>query len=532
MIQKIESEIIQIKSDEKKQSELFDKKRLFEENFHNIQNKLKEIQNLYNLFKLGAEEEKNEIENARLMADELEPIVLEANNLSVDLTKKTKFEICLVYSKAKKVILDPCIQKRYYLLKIEPAVIVVENFISMAHYKYTGDSVIWTIEEFKQKFEKMKEYYKNSKSNSKFRSSIDNDPFYQTKKVVKIGCANLDISILSYLIDITDSIPIINETNKKIMGNVHVRILVTEISGDNKFTLKKTNDELSKIIGKSLKLSVEIDECVGINQRNFSDVFIRFSFINSTTIYETQPCVEQSSHPQIKFRQGITICPVTEKLVEKIKSEKIVFQVFGTQSGLDSFLPKTVRNSPYVKNLEHQIRNLQAEAARQTSERINSMKELSIVNNKAHVDSENTKSLKKQIELNEKTIELLQNQNKELNIKIRKIQLHEEQTRSALETQIEKLQTENKSLKRQIGRLEEQQIETKIINQQTSRNGGIKMSNSSSSTIVGTGTGIAGFGAGTISTGNTTPRFSSITTSPRSKISDQNSGRRVVSIKK
>ncbi|RWS14549.1 kinesin-like protein KIF28P, partial [Dinothrombium tinctorium] len=256
------------------------------------------------------------LEMALLNKDLLEvlPAIEEANAISEELDKNVRFEIMLVSPQ--------------FLGKNSDR---TEVFIKVYNLE-TNQEFEWTKEKFLNRLYVMKEMYRNYEEGAEeWDLPEDRDPFVEDANTVsRIGCVQVFLQPLAFMVELKEQLEIIDYKGKEV-GLINLEFVPCASNGKEFTELDDTFvDSPSELIGKDVHFVIKINNCRGLPSR-FTDVFCAYKVFLDQVETRTE-IISDTSNPDFNHKKMFSFTPATQQLIDYLKDESLLIQVFGKQT--------------------------------------------------------------------------------------------------------------------------------------------------------------------------------------------------------
>eukprot|EP00742_Colponemidia_sp_Colp-10_P006091 GILJ01006518.1.p1 GENE.GILJ01006518.1~~GILJ01006518.1.p1 ORF type:complete len:1181 (-),score=265.27 GILJ01006518.1:214-3756(-) len=248
------------------------------------------------------------------------PLVKEASMIAGELDKNVTFQTKLVTVVPSGVNLSPL--EELQNMSVETKIEVVS----------TDDNCVWlwSIDKFESRLYLMKDlleaYFEDAQSLNSLPK--DQDPFWDPPESQLLGRAHVYLKPLSYMIDVTGEVAVVNYQGKK-EGVLSVNLIPTSPDGDSEPDIDDDFEGPEQLLGKRFDFRVEIPFADKLNPAFCKDVFVRYTFFLEDEPRETALFAGISTNPKWNYKQQITIPSVTESFVKYLEKDAITFEVYG-----------------------------------------------------------------------------------------------------------------------------------------------------------------------------------------------------------
>jgi len=245
---------------------------------------------------------------------DLIPAVEEANQISIVLDKKIKFEALIVSAEARGE----------YDSKIKPYV-HVKNF-------QTGLEWMWDKAKFLDRKTLMSEYYADFKDDGIInRDKFKNfDPFMESPDTpTQIGTAAIFPKSFAYMVANKGDFKIVNFFGNQ-AGKINVDILPCDKTGrvlTDKDGIVITNPE-KDLLNKMVHFTIKINGIRGLDEK-YEDIFCQFTMFKDPALNKTET-VRGTNNPDFKFSK-IFSCLVTQELLDNLMNKSLYIQIWSEQ---------------------------------------------------------------------------------------------------------------------------------------------------------------------------------------------------------
>ncbi|XP_065186816.1 kinesin-like protein KIF13B isoform X2 [Sycon ciliatum] len=263
-------------------------------------------------------------------------MVCEANQLSEEMGKDTKFSVALQLPKA---MLSPRPKDAS-----QPQYEVVVNVV----YKTRGTHTVWSVDKLEDKLVDMREMYDKLQDGALMGdlTSQGPDPFYELESHTLIGVANIFLDCLLYNVPLEYSPPIIDprgETCGRL--NVEIRRIAQvvgkpgegegETDGLKEQWELMEDDELQS--GAKVAVQITVNEATGLPPALCHFVFCQYVFFDEQQAVIVPPLREASSKPpppgKISFlHPHVCQVVVNEDFMAYIQADCLAIEVWGHRS--------------------------------------------------------------------------------------------------------------------------------------------------------------------------------------------------------
>jgi|EP00161_Ancyromonas_sigmoides_P005788 kinesin family protein 1 len=249
-------------------------------------------------------------QEAILIQDEIVkvlPLVNEANEIASELKRPMAFQVKMV----NKLVGD----------KYKPEVGVI------VRSKDSDASWLWSSAKFRNRSFLMRELYQRVQEEGNISVKKEEDPFWEPSEPVLVGVCNVYLAPLSYGVEFDDAVEIRDYKGK---AEGIVQISVQPCDAEGKAIAEEDNfiEDASELIGKPLKLLIQVRHARGLNRKFTKGIQCKWSFYDTT--YETG-VVSGTSNPEFEFSEVYEFARVDKKIVEYLESGLLRVEVWGEQ---------------------------------------------------------------------------------------------------------------------------------------------------------------------------------------------------------
>jgi hypothetical protein len=180
-----------------------------------------------------------------------------------------------------------------------------------------------------------KEYIGCNKDLLKLKKVVPaaNDPFYEPPTDVLIGVGYCFLDSLSYLVEIHESITVINFKGA-LVGELELEVTATMDSDDRHVEeegeIDFTSEEfrISDQVGETMNVAINVKTAKGLPRRTCNQVFVSFPFFLSTVPFATTRCQTRTVNPWFNETFGIRQV-VTEDFIDYLAHNALEVEVWG-----------------------------------------------------------------------------------------------------------------------------------------------------------------------------------------------------------
>ncbi|RWS30831.1 kinesin-like protein KIF28P [Leptotrombidium deliense] len=256
------------------------------------------------------------LEAALLNKDLLEvlPGIEVANAIAEELDKNVRFEIMLVSPQ--------------YLAKNNER---TEVFVKV-YSDETEQEFEWSKEKFLNRLYVMKEMYQNYEQGQEdWDLPEERDPFLEDASAeTRIGSVQVYLQPLAFMVELKEQLELLDYKGKDV-GIINIEIVPCSHNGREFAELDDIFvDSPSELIGKDMHFVIKINNCRGLPSR-FTDIFCTYQiFLDEETRTEV---ISETSNPDFNHKKMFSFTPATQQLIDYLKDEPLLIQVFGKQTG-------------------------------------------------------------------------------------------------------------------------------------------------------------------------------------------------------
>eukprot|EP00163_Fabomonas_tropica_P030970 TRINITY_DN720_c0_g1_i1.p1 TRINITY_DN720_c0_g1~~TRINITY_DN720_c0_g1_i1.p1 ORF type:complete len:1026 (+),score=322.14 TRINITY_DN720_c0_g1_i1:237-3314(+) len=235
------------------------------------------------------------------------PMVNEANAIAEELGKEMNFAIKIVSSDGKKQI-----------------AVRMKDML-------TQSSWMWPREKMLNRSFLMREMYQHfMEYGEPPQVAKEKDPFWEPPGEILIGNVNVQLSSLSYRIEIEETLSIVDYKGKS-EGTLRIEILPCDKKGNTKNEgYDEFVDDPNDLVGKELNFIVHIPHVRGINSKYNNGVRCKYKFY----LDEKQECTEVvkgTINPDFQYKKMYKFKTVTKQMLEYLENGSMTIEVWGTQ---------------------------------------------------------------------------------------------------------------------------------------------------------------------------------------------------------
>ena len=167
------------------------------------------------------------------------------------------------------------------------------------------------------------------------------DPFYEPPTDSLIGVAYCFLDALSYMVEIHESITIINFKGQ-LVGELEVSLSVVmennagiekEEGGDGEVDFTSEEFTIGDHVGESMQITVTIKTAKGVPRRQCSGVFVSFPFFLNTQPFSTTRCNKATVNPW--FNETFSVKQViTEDFIDYLSHNAVEIELWGAPESL------------------------------------------------------------------------------------------------------------------------------------------------------------------------------------------------------
>ena len=202
---------------------------------------------------------------------------------------------------------------------------------------------LWHMHKFFNRLELMRDVYfeyldcnKDLMRLSKRVPSV-RDPFYEPPMDSLIGVAYCFLDALSYMIEIHESVTIINFKGK-LVGELEVEVypsmedngevIKEEATAPGEVNFTSQEFQISEYVGQTMFISVNIKSAKGIPRRCCNGVFVSFPFFLQQVPFSTTRCQKQTVNPW--FNETFSVKQVvTEDFIDYLAHNALEIELWG-----------------------------------------------------------------------------------------------------------------------------------------------------------------------------------------------------------
>ena len=285
----------------------------------------------------------------------------EANEISEELEKFMNFELTLVAvggpSKEKAMGIDggdsvvtegssvadiyaPVTMLNLYKLNIpELEKLPGEFWVKVTYTNGEMPQEIWHLHKFQNRLSLMrwmfKEYVWCNKDLLKLKKVVPaaKDPFYEPPTDALIGVGYCFLDSLSYLVEIHESITIINFKGA-LVGELELEVTATmdtdtrQIEEEGEIDFTSEEFRISDHVGETMNVAINVKTAKGLPRRTCNQVFVSFPFFLSTVPYATTRCQTRTVNPWFNETFGIRQV-ITEDFIDYLSHNALEVEVWG-----------------------------------------------------------------------------------------------------------------------------------------------------------------------------------------------------------
>ncbi|CAD5119498.1 DgyrCDS8102 [Dimorphilus gyrociliatus] len=272
---------------------------------------------------------------------EIVPAIEEANSISEELNKKRKFELLLVSAEARG--------ENEGRTKI---------FVKMKNLENNLEWV-WPKEKFMNRKYVMQELFEKYQDGESFEVDKSRDPFAEDEDAeVHVGSVKVWTQSLSYVLDAKEQLEILDFKGNEI-GKINIELLPCNKKG--KVLTDKDDiwvDKPEDLIGKDLHFIFKILSARGLPSR-FKEFYCKYQMYGETEWTNTKT-ISKTTNPDWNFDKTYHYENISEKLLEQLKSNAIMLQLWGVQKIVQQ---RNITNtkSALLKEASNQGRSLNVE---------------------------------------------------------------------------------------------------------------------------------------------------------------------------
>ena len=169
----------------------------------------------------------------------------------------------------------------------------------------------------------------------------DVDPFYEPPTDSLIGVAYCFLDALSYLVEIHESITIINFKGQ-LVGELEVALSVEidggggvekEVGDDGEVDFTSEEFVIADHVGETLRISITIKTAKGVPRRQCSGVFVSFPFFLQNVPFNTTRCNKATVNPWFNETFGVQQV-ITEDFIGYLSHNAMEIELWGAPESL------------------------------------------------------------------------------------------------------------------------------------------------------------------------------------------------------
>ena len=299
-----------------------------------------ELQNAYLQEKLQKQTEeinmrikavqRSRVDEAALLKEVTNFVALcnEANAISQEMRKNITFELKLVTIIPDSGALD----SDRFMNSLELQIIVRNK---------KGLSWRWSKEKFSTRIYMMRDCYQEWAEDHSIVTPEEVDPFYDPPEDQLIGKCHFYMESLAFLLDNTQSVPIVDQAGRK-QGEVLISVIPVSLDGKE----VEPTEEPTSMLGKMLEFVVAITRAEGLPKGLCTSPFARFNILGDTQTHQTPVIAGRTDKPRWDYERSFKI-KVDTDFLSFLESGALAVEVWAQQvlSGAVSSSGKQVRQA-------------------------------------------------------------------------------------------------------------------------------------------------------------------------------------------
>ena len=257
------------------------------------------------------------------------PLIQEANMVSEELDKQCHFQLKIVHDNAiqgQGRMRKACLTDEAAATSV--AVLVVDSMLNKSR--------IWSRDKFHDRIFAIRDYYQQAVL--RMSGAVDDDgevddPFQDDSQGVILGHTHIYLESLWWLFAIDITSPVIDYKGQS-EGKLTVRIRLSAPDGCDLMKDGVAGDSIDQFMGEEAVVTVEVVEAAGLPS-HLCDYYVQFVDF-SNQLHRTPPAQLATSHGgrrvlDYSYSQQLAVL-IDKELEEKLLSETISFQVWGTEA--------------------------------------------------------------------------------------------------------------------------------------------------------------------------------------------------------
>eukprot|EP00741_Cyanophora_paradoxa_P015133 tig00020848_g14604.t1 len=287
-----------------------EQQRLFEERQRELERSIAEKRAAADQLQQSAQKESMHISVLEERLFRLIPLVNEMNMVAEQMDKPVHFDIKLIAAvKGNAAAQDVKVR----VTNLETAV-----------------STLWDHDKFMNRVYLIREEFLTFQEGPEYHAPPpESDPFIDVIDEVPIGTAEVYLQSLFYLIDIDDTVPIVDYKGKH-EGDLTIEIKFADERGQAREV--KAPSFSDAFLGKRLDLLVRVKSARGIPLNASRGVFVRFKFAGRE--FRTEEAEKTTTAPEWVGASHVTVERVASDFVKWISTEALGFEVLGHVNAL------------------------------------------------------------------------------------------------------------------------------------------------------------------------------------------------------